>query len=167
MVSFSSVTESDRSALGYGHSADFERVIDAWYGNNELTAGYETTESQNLVNPAGTWINNNIADGTYWYQFIRTGGTLAMNYSYDGVDYATAFSAPLANPSGSFNELVLSGTTFSTAGSYTDYSLVTIKSLDAVPEPSGFVPLALCLAGAGVKRFRRKAVSIVAAPVER
>jgi hypothetical protein len=73
----------------------------------------------------------------------------------------------LANPSGSFNELVLSGTTFSTAGSYTDYSLVTIKSLDAVPEPSGFVPLALCLAGAGVKRFRRKAVSIVAAPVER
>lgn len=103
-----------------------ERNIDAYYGSNTLSAYYGAVSNTNLLNTADTAIQNNIADGTYWYQIIRNSGTLTINVSYDGVNYNTAFSTPLANPSGTYNELLLGGITYSTAGSYTDYSYVHI-----------------------------------------
>jgi hypothetical protein len=53
-----------------------------------------------------------------------------MKYSYDGATYQTAFSTTLTNPTSSYNELILSGTTWATAGSYTDYDYITITSRD-------------------------------------
>jgi hypothetical protein len=90
-----------------------------------------------LINPAdaGTPPPNNIGDGTYWYQIIRNGGTLTINYSYDGINYATAISTSLADPSGTYNELLLGGNTYLTAGSYTDYAYVDITATNATPEP--------------------------------
>jgi hypothetical protein len=133
--------------------AIFERDIDAYYGTNGLSASYGAASNDNLLNPADSDINDNIADGTYWLQIIRNGGELTMNYSFDGTNYLTAFSTALADPSSTYNELLLGGITYSSAGSYTDYSYVNITA--PVPEPSGFVLLALGLAGVGVVWFRR------------
>lgn len=153
IVSFDPVTASDRSSLAGNNYADFDRGTDAYYGDNHLTASYGATSVSGLLNPADAGIVNNIADGSYWYQFIRDGGTLTMNYSYDGVHYVTALSTQLANPSSSFNELLLTGTTYETAGSFTDYDYVRITS--AVPEPSSAVPLALCFVAVGLNWFSR------------
>jgi hypothetical protein len=107
----------------------FERNIDAYYGANTLSASYGTVSNGNLLCPADGNITNNVADGTYWLQIIRNGGTVTMNYSCDGTNYRTAISTVLANPVSTYNELMLGGLTFLSDGSYTDYSYVTIKSL--------------------------------------
>src|SRR6266436_1824140 len=73
------------------------------------------------VGPTGNIVNN-ITGGTYWYQFVRNDGTLTMNYGYDGVHYSTALSSPLAHPASTFNELLLTGTTYLTNNSFTDYA---------------------------------------------
>lgn len=134
MLSFDSVSP-------YNDYADFDRGVDAYYGDNHLSAWYINQQGQTsalgLLNPADAAIINNIADGTYWYRIVRDGGTLTMAYSYDGVNYNTAFSAPLANPSSSYNQLLLSATTWETVGSFTDYDYVTISS--AVPEPGSLI----------------------------
>lgn len=98
-VSFNPVTASDRSAFGGPGYAYFDRGTDAHYGDNRLFANFGSAYAPGLLNPADEAINNNVADGTYWYQFIRDGGTLTMNYSYDGTHYFTALSAPVPDPS--------------------------------------------------------------------
>jgi hypothetical protein len=103
-----------------------ERNIDAWYGSDSLSAAYGGVSNVNMLNPADATIQNNIADGTYWYRIKRAGGTLTVEYSYDGRTYSTAFSTALANPSGTFNELLLGGITYLTAGSLTQYDYVRI-----------------------------------------
>ncbi len=120
----------------------FQRDIDAYYGADYLYASYGAASNGNLLNPTDTGITNNIADGTYWLQIIRNGGTLTMNYSYDGTNYLTALSTTLSDPSSSYNELLLGGITYSTAGSYTDYHFVDIEST-TTPEPGTFVPLSI------------------------
>ncbi|MGH9664069.1 MAG: hypothetical protein ACRD9L_06580, partial [Bryobacteraceae bacterium] len=131
-----------------------ERDIDAYYGANYLSASYGAVYNGNLLNPADATVTNNIADGTYWYDIIRDGGALTIKYSNDGVNYANAFSTTLSNPSSSYNELLLGGNTWATVGSHADYDYVHITG--AVPEPSGFVPLALCFVAVGLNWFRRK-----------
>ncbi len=153
LVTFSPVTEGDRSAFNTTDYANFDRGVDAYYGSNYLSAGYGATSNGSLLNPADTDISNNIADGTYWLRIIRNGGTLYMNYSYDGVNYMNGITTTLDNPSDPFNELVLSGTTFLTASSYADYSFVTIQS--TAPEPGSMLPVLLCAAGMAVFRRRR------------
>src|SRR5579884_3277400 len=72
-----------------------ERNIDAGYGSNTLSADYGNVVNNNLLNPADT-IQNNIGDGTYWYEITRDGGTLTVDYSYDGTHFKTALTAALA-----------------------------------------------------------------------
>jgi hypothetical protein len=91
------------------------------------------------------------ADGTYWFRLIRSGGTITMKYSSDGVNYLTALTATLADPLDPYNELLLDGITHSSAGSFTDYDFVQISS---VPEPGGLILMTLALIGVGLKRFR-------------
>jgi hypothetical protein len=138
--------------------AVFERVIDAYYGANALSAAYGSVSNGNLLNSADTNLNNNIADGTYWLQIIRNGGTLTMNVSYDGTHYLTALSTPLADPSSSYNELLLGGITYLSAGSYTDYSYVDITAPSAAPEPRTFLLTAVCLVSLAAGWLRRKSV---------
>ncbi|MBZ5578211.1 MAG: hypothetical protein LAP40_16740 [Acidobacteriia bacterium] len=158
LVAFDSASQTSSQQAGTDYAA-FERDIDAYYGSNILSASYGAAYDPNLLNPADSNINNNIADGTYWLQIIRSGGTLAMNYSYDGTTYMNAFTTTLANPTGTYNDLLLGGVTYSTAGSYTDYSYVTITTPSGVPEPGGLVPFGLCLAGIAMGCVRRKAAS--------
>jgi hypothetical protein len=115
--------------------AVIERDIDAGYCTAALVCAYTLSASygnvgnSNLLNPADISTgSSNLADGTYWYQIIRNGGTLTIKYSYDGVSYATAFSTPLANPSGTYNQLLLGGLTYLSDGSYTNYHYVHITS---------------------------------------
>ena len=162
LVKFNSgVTTSGYGGLNYAGTdyAVIERDIDAYYGADFILASYGAVSNANLLNPTDAIINNNIADGTYWYQFIRNGGMLTVNYSYDGSHYANAFSTALSNPTSSYNELLLGGITYLTAGSYTDYEYVDITA--PTPEPSSVVLLTLCLACVGLAWVRRK---IVAAP---
>ena len=120
-----------------------ERVVDAYYGANVLTAGYGATTSGNLLNPADANITDNLADGTYWYRIIRSGGSLSIDYSRDGTNYLNALSTTLSNPSGTYNELLLGGITYLGAGSYTDYDFVKIST--PAPEPGTF-----CVIGLGL-----------------
>jgi len=157
-VSFAPVAASDRSALQGDTYAFFDRGTDAWYGYNQLSASFGSSSVSGLLNPADSAINDNIAGGTYWYQFVRNGGTLTMSISSDGVKYVTALSETLANPSSSFNELVLTGETYLTAGSFTDYSSVNITTLSSAPEPSTWAMLGvgmmlMLLGRRGVGRF--------------
>jgi hypothetical protein len=133
------VTTSAAGGPNYAGSdfALIERVIDAWYGSNMLSASYGTVSNSSLLNPADSTIHRNIADGTYWFQIIRNGGVLTINYSHNGVDYATALSAPLADPSSPYNELLLGGATYLTAGSFTDFGPVSVTSLDSPVATSG------------------------------
>ena len=158
MVAFDPATASDRSALTGANVAEIDRGIDAWYGDDHLSASYGDVVASGLLNPADSTINKNIAGGAYWYRIVRSGGNLTMSYSTDGVSYATALSAQLNNPTGSYNELVLTGTTFLTENSFTDYGYVNIESLgtSAVPEPSGFALMLLGVAFVGVGRLRLK-----------
>ena len=113
-MSFAPVTAADRNALGTNPNfADLDREIDAGYGTNRLSAYYidSTTQVRNADLPV-TPLVNNVADGTYWYIFTRDGGTLAMQYSTDGINFATALTASLENPTDPFNEFLISGTTY-------------------------------------------------------
>ena len=125
--------------------AVIERDIDAYYNSNILAAYYGTAVNNDFLNPADKTIQNNVADGTYWYKIIRNGGTLTINYSTDAVNYSTALSAALFDPSSSYNDLLLGGITFSTVGSYTNYDYVTITS--AAPEPSSIFLFGLGVVG--------------------
>jgi hypothetical protein len=98
----------------YNSVASFERGVDAWYGENRMSAGVGAIATSNLLNPADATINNNVAGGTYWYQIIRHGGDLTMNYSYDGINYFNALSTVLVDPSNPYNELLLTGTIIAT-----------------------------------------------------
>jgi hypothetical protein len=77
-----------------------------------------------------------IGDGTYWLRIVGNGGSLSVDYSYDGNQYSNAFSASLADPSGTYNELLLGGITYSGAGSFADYSFVAITDPSSIPEPA-------------------------------
>lgn len=139
-----------------------ERDIDACTGctpANYLSASYGAVYNNNLLNPAdaGTPPPNNIGDGAYWYKIIRDGGALTIDYSYDGTSYATAFTAVLADPSSSYNELLLGGITWETAGSYTDWNYVNITA--PAPEPGTLVlfSIALSAIAISVKQSRRRA----------
>jgi hypothetical protein len=162
-VSFDPFTAADRTAYAGSNIALFDRGIDAWYGSNSLSASYGVTNTSGLLEPSDSGISSNIAGGTYWYQFIRNGGTLTMKYSSDGVHFNTAFSTPLANPANPFNELVLSGQTYWNVGSYSDFTSVNIFSPDGivispdgVPEPTTFGLFGLgLLALAGIRRTKR------------
>jgi len=68
----------------------------------------------------------------------------------------------LADGSSTYNKLVLSATTFSNTGSYTDYDFVTITELEqavSVPEPVNAILLGIgllaLLAAARVRLWRR------------
>jgi len=137
IVSFAPVTASDRSALADSTNfADFSRGTDAWYGADYLSASYGGASVTNLLSPADSSITGNIAGGTYWYQFVRNGGMLTMSYSTDGINYNTALTVSLADPSNPFNELLFSGSTYLTVDSFTDYHDVTITALSSAPEPA-------------------------------
>jgi hypothetical protein len=161
------VLMSFNQAAPYSDYAGFDRGVDAWYGADSVSAYYGATSKDGLINPADgtiqtcmptcTGVANKVAGGTYWYRIVRNGGDISMEYSYDGVNYTTAFTSALANPSGDFNELLLTGLTYSTAGSYADYDYVNIASIDPapVPEPASILLLATMLAGvAGVAKRR-------------
>ena len=105
---------------------------------------------------ADSSINNNVADGTYWYRIARNGGNITVSYSGDGSQYAAALSADLTDPANPFNELILTATTFETANSFTVYDHVNIASTSSAPEPGGFTLMALGAACIGLGRFRRK-----------
>ncbi len=158
LMAFAPVTAGDRSALTNPNNvALLSRNIDPYYGSDTLLAGYGYSGSANLLTPAEMTITNTIADGTYWLQFIRNGGSLSINYSTDGVTYQTAYSATLADPTSDYNELLLTGVTYLTAGSYTDYRDLTITTPDApVPEPGSIALLCTVVAALGL-RMRRKA----------
>lgn len=150
-VTTSSYGGADYAGLDY---MSIERNTDAYYGSNELVASYGSVSSPNLLAPGDMNINNNIADGAYFFQIIKDGGTLTVKYSSDGSSYATAFSTSLSDPTSTYNELLLGGITYESAGSYADYSFVNITS---APEPSSIVSLAFAVAGLTFARFRRKA----------
>lgn len=136
----------------------FERDIDAYYGSNILVASNGVIASDNVLNPADSNINNNVADGTYWLRFVRSGGTVTMNYSYDGITYFTALTTTLSNPSDPYNELLLGGVTWQNVGSYTDYDFVNIKATTPAAEPGSLLLLGCGFAALGLKyRFRRAA----------
>ena len=157
LMAFAPVTAGDRSALTNPNNvATFARNIDPYYGSDTLTAQYGGSTSANLLTPAEMMITNTIADGTYWLQFTRNGGSLTMSYSTDGTNYQTAYSAMLADPSNDYNELLLTGLTYLTAGSFTDYKNLTITAPDAVPEPASIGLLVTVVAALGL-RIRRKA----------
>ena len=139
-VSFSSGATAGSNYAGSDYAL-ITRSIDAWYGSNTLTASYGGVSSSNMLNPADATIQNNIADGSYWYRIIRSGGVLTIDVSYDGTNYATVLSEPLTNPSSTYNELLLGAATFSTAGSFTDFGPVTITSLDS-PVTTPGIPIA-------------------------
>jgi hypothetical protein len=143
MVSFDAVAAGDRSALDGSNYAQFQRGVDAWYGENSFMASYGSVSTYLPLNPANAGIVDNIADGDYWLQFIRNEGNLSLKYSYDGVNYLSAVSASLANPASSYNELLLTGNTFFTVGSFADYDYVHISN--TVPEPDPW-----CLLGTGL-----------------
>lgn len=157
-MAFDPVTAGDRSALGGSNTAGFVRGVDAWYGSNYLTAFYDGTYVDNLQNPSDMMIQNNVADGTYWYRFIRDGGLLSIAYSYDGVNYFTAISQALQNPLDDANTLVLSGETYLSVGSYTDFQSVRILDT-TVPEPgtSGLIGAGLLLIPIIRRRSRQRA----------
>jgi hypothetical protein len=158
-VSFAPVTASDRSALQGDTFAYFERGTDAWYGSDQLSANYGNANVSDLLIPADDSINNNIAGGTYWYQFIRNGQALTMKVSSDGVNYVTALSETLPNSLGASNELILTGETYLTVGSFTDYSFVNITATGAAPEPSTWGLLVAGLLALPLARWRRDRAS--------
>jgi len=143
--------------------AVIERDVDACSGcapSNYLAASYGAVSNSNLINPtdAGTPPPNDIGSGTYWYRIIRDGGTLTIEYSYDGDDYQTAFSTAIVDPT-NYNELLLGGITWQGVGSYTDYSYVDITG-NSAPEPAtwamALTGLPLILAGGLFRRRYRK-----------
>ena len=138
-MSFDPVSEADRSALGGTNYADWYRDIDGYYGSDQLIASYGAAGSANVLNPADLNVTGNVAGtSTYWLQIVRDGGGLSMNISYDGTTYTNALTTTLTDPANSFNELVLSGTTFETAGSFTNFDYVSITGT-STPEPSSAV----------------------------
>jgi hypothetical protein len=152
------VTISSNGGPNYA-GTDFTRIerdIDAGYGSNVLEANYGSVQDVNMLNPADSTIKNNVGDGTYWYQITRNGGSLTIAYSYDGTNYTNAFTTQLANPTGTYNELLLGGLTWQGVGSYTDYDYVHIMAT-ATPEPNTATLwlAALPLIGAGLL-FRRR-----------
>lgn len=122
------------------------RSVDAWYNDNSF---YVVTQSNNggqassgnVRNPADT-VQNNIAGGTYWLRFIRNGGTISFLYSYDGTNYTNGVTRNIDDPNNSNNLFRISGTTWETVGSHSQFDYVRIQ--DTVPEPAGF---ALMLGG--------------------
>jgi hypothetical protein len=163
MVAFDPATESDRTSLGGTNVAWFSRVIDAWYGTDQFDAIYGGGGSS-LQKPVDTWIVDNVVGGTYWLRFVRTGGTLVMSYSTNGTSYLPGMTSTLAEPSSSYNEFAISGLTFLTAGSHTDFSNLTIQSLNGseAPEPGG-LPLAASGLVAGALFLARRARHCAAA----
>jgi PEP-CTERM motif len=159
-VAFDPVTESDRSVLGSSNVAGFERIVDPYYGSNIFHAYYDNTGPSDLLNPVDDYITNSVAGGTYWLRFIRDGGTLTMEYSYDGINYMNALTTSLEEPSSSFNELVLSGITYLTAGSYVSYSNLVIQDFSgaSVPEPATMGLFSSALVGLAVfgKKYIRR-----------
>jgi hypothetical protein len=147
-------------ASSYDDYAAFDRGVDAWYNANFLSAYHSnppaSTVVNGLVNPSDSVIVNNTANGTYWYRMIRDGGTLELQYSYDGLTYTSAFKSNLSDPTNPFNKVIISGNTWESVGSYTDYDYVRIEG-QAVPEPGTALPLALLLGAALVARLRKRA----------
>ena len=158
IVSFDPVTAGDRSALAGTNYADFDRGVDAFYGDNHFIASYGGNSTGNLLNPADATITDNVADGSYWLQVIRDGGTITMNYSYDGVHYFNALTEQLSNPAGTYNELILSGTTYLTDGSFTNFANVDITT--PAPEPSSMVLLTLSIASVAIARRKLRRTRI-------
>ncbi len=127
---------------------DFDRGIDAYYGANYLSAfyGYFGTYvggSDSFVNPADVPIVNNIADGTYYLRVVRHGASITMSYSYDGIHYGSALSTILlSDAANSYNQLLLSATTWETVGSFADFDYIRIKAIPPVSASQYSVPTA-------------------------
>jgi hypothetical protein len=117
------------------------------------------------LDPAGTGITAGYACGVYWYRIVRHGSDLSMSYSFDGINYADAGAVSLSDPA-DYNQLVLSGMTDTTAGSYADYDYIYINSFDTaepvpvpVPEPAGMLLMSAGLIGlavAGRRKFLKR-----------
>lgn len=117
--------------IGAGASAvdvTINRGVDAWYGNNTLLTSLCSVSLCSpivpMLNPADAAVVGNVADGTYWFRIARDGGTITVRYSFDGATWQTAFSAPLPNPSEQLNELLISGQTWETVGSFADFDYI-------------------------------------------
>ena len=136
LTSFKPFVQSDPNK----DAAMIARGTDAWYGYNAIQGSYSGAGwSADALTPAifcqGFCGDTKTVTDTFWYRFIRNGGTITEEYSADGSDYTTLFSASLANPSGAYNEFVLGGMTYMPAGTYTNFDYVNITAT-SVPEPS-------------------------------
>lgn len=146
---------SFNSTSPFTNYGGFERVIDAWYQSNDLMAWYNNNSVTGLVNPADTPVINNVADGTYWLQFIRNGASFSMNYSFDGQNYHNALTTTLTDPNNPYNDLMISATTWETVGSYTDYDFVRIQTTGSqVAEPTTLSLIASSLVFIFLKKKR-------------
>jgi len=87
-----------------------------------------------------------------------------MSVRSDGVNYVTTLSETLADPSITFNELVLTGETYLTVGSFTDYSSVSITALSSAPDPPTWVLLGAGLLLLAVPFARQRQGHVLSGP---
>ncbi len=116
---------------GNGNYLRINRGTDQWYNANVLDAqlvvnGQEVASNNAMRAPddvvVAEWLRR-----PYWYEITRNGQCVTLRYSYDGVNYLTAFSAALPAGVTAAQRVIIDGNVWTTAGSYVDWDYINVN----------------------------------------